>query len=88
MFMLLHASAVLHSVPFDFAMNSLCLFSFAVVTASPRSATLTATTPLFSLLVLLFFSLWQNEMGYSAAAAFQHHPHADIPLHKQCLIAV
>lgn len=27
-------------------------------------------------------------MGHSAAAAFQHYPHADIPLHKQCLIAL
>lgn len=77
--MLLHASAPLHSVAFDFAMNNLRLFSLALVATAPP----TAATPLFSLLSL--FSLWQSEMGHSAAAAFRH---ADIPLYKQCLIAL
>lgn len=55
--------------------------------ALPHSAPVTAApSPFFSLLLLSF--LYENEMGHSAVVAFQHCPHADIPLHNQCLDAI
>lgn len=69
------------------AMTNLHLFSPALLAAAPsHSATLTPPHLPF-LITFTLFSFWQNEMGHSAAAAFQHSPHADIPLHKQRLIA-
>lgn len=58
-----------------------------IATAPPHIATPHRFHPPF-LITFTLFSLWQNEMGHSAVAAFQHSLCAEIPLHKQCLIAV
>ena len=86
--MFLHASALNHPVAF-----ALCNDQSPPLLSCSCS---NCTTPLSHphcchppfLITFTLFSLWQNEMGHSAAAAFQHYPHADIPHHKQCLIAV
>lgn len=89
--MLLHASALHHPVAlalcYDQSPPLRLPCSLVAAAAPPLSATLTAATPPF-LITFTLFSLWQNEMGHSAASAFQRSPRADIPLHKLHLIAV
>lgn len=82
-FMLLHASTLHHPVAFALCMTNLRLCSLCYYCTT----TLCCCHPPF-LITFTLFSLWKNEMGHSAAAAFQHYPHADIPLHKPCLSAV
>lgn len=87
-FMLLYASALHHPVAFALCSDQ----SPPPLSCSRCYCTTTLTHPHCChppfLITFALFSLWQNEMGHSAASAFQHHPHADIPLHKQFLTAV
>lgn len=86
-FMLLHASALHRPVAFALCNDQ----SPPLLSCSRCYCTTTLSHPHCChppfLITFTLFSLWQNEMGHSAAAAFQHHPHADITLHKHCPIA-
>lgn len=86
--MFLHASALNHPVAFALCNDqSPPLLSCSCCYCTTPLSHPHCCHPPF-LITFTLFSLWQNEMGRSAAAAFQHHPHADIPHHKQCLTAV
>lgn len=70
------------------AMTNLRLSSLAPLATAPHALSHPLHCHPPFLITFTLFSLWQNEMGHSAASAFQRSPHADIPLHKQSLNAV